>query len=68
MMLDDQLARAVVIAIFVDDDRGVTGYVEEFIGVSAHGKNLKEARARLTAAARTFLEEHRDKPAPADGI
>jgi predicted RNase H-like HicB family nuclease len=60
MMLDDQLARAVLTAIYMDDDHGVTGYVEEFIGVSAHGKNLKEARARLTAAARIFLEEHRD--------
>lgn len=60
MMLDDQLARAVLTAIYMDDDHGVTGYIEEFIGVSAHGKNLKEARARLTGAARIFLEEHRD--------
>lgn len=59
MMLGDEVARAVLTAIFFDDDHGVTGFVEEFFGVSAHGKNLKEARARLTAAARGFLQEHR---------
>jgi predicted RNase H-like HicB family nuclease len=59
MMLDDDIARAVLTAIFFDDDDGVTGFVEEFFGVSAHGKNLKEARARLTAATREFLQKHR---------
>ena len=58
-MLDGEIARAVLTATFFNKDDGVTGFVEEFFGVSAHGKNLKEARVRLTAAAREFLQEHR---------
>ncbi|MEA2236604.1 MAG: hypothetical protein QOC81_1328 [Thermoanaerobaculia bacterium] len=47
-------------AIFFDDDGGVSGFVEELIGVHGHGKNIKEARASLTKAAREFLagQEH----------
>ena len=59
-MLDDEFARAVLTAIFFEENGGVTGFVEEFLGVSAHGKNLKEARTRLTAAARQYLEDNRE--------
>jgi len=44
-------------AIFFEEDGGVTGFVE-FLGVSAHGRNLKEARSRLTQA----TEEHMHEP------
>jgi predicted RNase H-like HicB family nuclease len=44
-------------AIFFDDDGGVTGFVEEFLDVSAHGRNLKDARAKLTKALRERLEQ-----------
>ncbi|HXH92995.1 MAG TPA: type II toxin-antitoxin system HicB family antitoxin [Thermoanaerobaculia bacterium] len=43
-------------AIFFDDDGGITGFIEEFLGVFAHGKNIDEARSRLVEAAETFLE------------
>ena len=59
-MLDDQFARAVLTAIFFEEDGGITGFVEEFLGVSAHGRNLKEARSRLTAAARKHLQDNRE--------
>jgi len=45
-----------VTAIFFSEDGGVTGFVEEFPEVTAHGRELKEARARLTEAVRTELE------------
>jgi len=41
---------------FDDDDGGVSGFIEELLGVFAHGKNIDEARARLVEAAETFLE------------
>jgi predicted RNase H-like HicB family nuclease len=59
-MLDDHFARAVLTAIFFEENGPVTGFVEELLGVSAHGRNLKEARSRLTAAARKFLEDNRE--------
>ncbi|HEX3577405.1 MAG TPA: hypothetical protein VHY33_02480 [Thermoanaerobaculia bacterium] len=48
--------QAVLTAIFFDDDGGVTGFVEEFLDVSAHGRNLKDARTKLTKALRERLE------------
>lgn len=45
-----------VTAIFFDEDGGVTGFVEEFLEVTAHGRDLNEARARLIEAVRTELE------------
>jgi len=45
-------------AIFFEEDGGVTGFVEEFLSVSAHGRNLKEARSQLTQA----TEEHMHEP------
>ena len=59
-MLDDTFARAVLTAIYFEDGDGITGFVEEFLSVSAHGKNLKEARSRLTAAALKHLEDNRE--------
>jgi len=59
-MLDDGFARAVLTAIFFDEEGGVTGFVEELLGVSAHGRNLKEARSRLTAAARKYLQDNHE--------
>jgi predicted RNase H-like HicB family nuclease len=43
-------------AIFFDDDGGVGGFIEELLGVSARGKDIKEARAKLTTAAEKFLD------------
>ncbi|HSY52068.1 MAG TPA: hypothetical protein VLC46_24920 [Thermoanaerobaculia bacterium] len=51
---------AVLTAIFFEEGGGVTGFVEEFHGISAHGKTLREARARLTAAAREFPHANRE--------
>jgi predicted RNase H-like HicB family nuclease len=45
-----------VTAIFFEEDGGVTGFVEEFLEVTAHGRDLTEARARLMDAVRTELE------------
>ena len=45
-----------VTAIFFEENGGITGFVEEFLEVAAHGKNLKEARARLIDAIRNELE------------
>jgi predicted RNase H-like HicB family nuclease len=45
-----------VTAIFFDEDGGVTGFVEEFLEVTAHGRDLNEARTRLIEAVRTELE------------
>jgi hypothetical protein len=59
-VLDDHFARAVLTAFFVEDGDGITGFIEEFRGVSAHGKILKEARTRLTASARKHLEENQE--------
>jgi predicted RNase H-like HicB family nuclease len=47
-------------AIFFEEDGGITGFVEEFLGVSAHGRNLKEARTLLVAAAEKHMHEHRE--------
>ncbi len=61
MMFDDDAQRAVLTAVFLDDDDGgVTGFIEEFWGVTVHGKNLKDARKQLTEAAQTFLDENRE--------
>jgi predicted RNase H-like HicB family nuclease len=43
-------------AIFFDDDGEICGFIEELLGVFAHGKNIDEARSRLVEAAETFLE------------
>lgn len=43
-------------AIFFDDGDGVGGFIEELLGVSAHGKDIKEVRAKLTAATEEFLD------------
>jgi predicted RNase H-like HicB family nuclease len=45
-----------VTAIFFEENGGVTGFVEEFLEVAAHGRDLKEARARLINAIRNELE------------
>lgn len=47
-------------AIFFEEDGRVTGFVEEFLSVSAHGRNLTEARSRLTQAAEEHMHEHRE--------
>jgi len=43
-------------AIFFEEDGGFTGFVEESVDVSAHGRTLKEARTKLTKALRERLE------------
>jgi hypothetical protein len=48
---------AILTAIFFNDGDGVTGFVEEYLDVSAHGRNLKEARTKLTKALRERLED-----------
>ena len=58
-MLDGDNLRAILTAIFFEEKGGITGFVEEFIDVSAHGRNLKEARSRLTDAIRKQLEDNR---------
>lgn len=50
---------ALLTAIFFEDDGGVTGFVEELLSVSAHGRNIEEARDRLTAAAEKYLRQNR---------
>jgi len=60
-MFDDDAQSAVLTAVFLDDDDGgVTGFIEEFWGVTVHGKNMKEARKQLTEAAQTFIDENRE--------
>ena len=51
---------AILTAIFFEEDGGVTGFVEELISVSAHGRNMKDARSQLTTAARLFIQENRE--------
>jgi predicted RNase H-like HicB family nuclease len=53
---EDDVITTILTAIFFDDDDGVTGFVEECLSVSVHGKDLNEARAKLKKAAREFLE------------
>jgi len=61
MMFDDDAQRAVLTAVFLDDDDGgVTGFIEEFWGVTVRAKNLIQARKQLTEAAQTFLDENRE--------
>jgi predicted RNase H-like HicB family nuclease len=43
-------------AIFFDDGDGVSGFIEELLGVSAHGKDIREVRAKLTAATEEFID------------
>lgn len=50
---------ALLTAIYFEEDGGVTGFVEEFLGVSAHGRNMDEARERLTEAAGKHLRQNR---------
>jgi hypothetical protein len=57
-MPSDDFVRASLTAIYFDEDGGVMGFVEELWGVSAHGRNLKEARKRLTAAAEAFFRDN----------
>jgi transcriptional regulator with XRE-family HTH domain len=52
--LPEVKGHAILTAIFFEEGGGVTGFVEELTGVSAHGKTLREARTRLTAAAREY--------------
>ena len=60
-MFDDDAQSAVLTAVFLDDDGGgVTGFIEEFWGVSVHGKNLNDARKQLKEAAQAFIDENRD--------
>lgn|GEM_PF-1508944 len=49
-----------VAAIFFEENGGITGFVEEFLEVTAHGRNLKEARTRLIDAIRDKLEDDAD--------
>ena len=61
MMFDDDAHRAVLTAVFLDDDDGeVTGFIEEFWGVTVRAKNLIQARKQLKEAAQTFLDENRE--------
>ena len=59
MSAGEQKATSVT-AIFFEEDGGVTGFVEQFLEVTAHGRNLKEARARLIDAIRDKLEDNAD--------
>lgn len=60
-MSDDDAKRAVLTAVFLDDDDGgVTGFIEEFWGVTVRGKNLRDARKQLKEPAQAFLDENRD--------
>jgi predicted RNase H-like HicB family nuclease len=60
-MFDDDGQRAVLTAVFLDeDDGGVTGFIEEFWGVTVRAKNLKDARKQLKDAARTFIDDNHD--------
>ncbi|MEA2238168.1 MAG: hypothetical protein QOC81_2892 [Thermoanaerobaculia bacterium] len=61
MFESDDAQTAVLTAVFLDDDDGgVTGFIEEFWGVTVRGKNLKDARKQLKEAAQTFLDENRE--------
>jgi predicted RNase H-like HicB family nuclease len=60
-MFESDAQMAALTAVFLDDDDGVvTGFIEEFWGISVRGKNLKEARKQLKEAAQAFLDENRD--------
>jgi len=60
-MFDDDAQRVAMTAVFLDDDDGgVTGFIEEFWGVTVRAKNLIQARKQLTEAAQTFLDENRE--------
>jgi len=43
--------------IFFDDGDGVGGFVEELFNVSAHGKDIREVRAKLTTAVEELLDD-----------
>lgn len=58
--LPDVQGHAVLTAIFFEEGGGVTGFVEELRGISAQGKNLREVRTRLTAAAREYAHANRE--------
>ncbi len=61
MMFDDDVQGVAMTAVFLDDDDGgVTGFIEEFWGVTVHGKNLIQARKQLKEAAQTFIDENRE--------
>jgi predicted RNase H-like HicB family nuclease len=60
-MFDDDVQRIAMTAVFLDDDDGgVTGFIEEFWGVTVRAKNLIQARKQLKEAAQTFLDENRE--------
>jgi predicted RNase H-like HicB family nuclease len=60
-MFDDDVQGVAMTAVFLDDDDGgVTGFIEEFWGVTVHGKNLIQARKQLKEAAQTFIDENRE--------
>jgi transcriptional regulator with XRE-family HTH domain len=58
--LPEVQGHAILTAIYFEEGGGVTGFVEEFHGISAHGKTLREARARLTVAAREYPHANRE--------
>jgi dsRNA-specific ribonuclease len=61
MMFDDDAQRAVLTAVFLDDDdEGVSGFIEEFWGITVRERSLKEARKQLKEAAQAFLDENRE--------
>ena len=61
MMFDDDTQRAALTAVFLDDDDGgVTGFIEEFWGVTVRAKNLIQARKQLMEAAQTFIDDNRE--------
>jgi predicted RNase H-like HicB family nuclease len=61
MFDDDDVHRAVLTAVFLDeDDGGVTGFIEEFWGVTVRAKNLIQARKQLKEAAQTFIDDNRE--------
>jgi transcriptional regulator with XRE-family HTH domain/predicted RNase H-like HicB family nuclease len=58
--LPDVQGHAVLTAIYFEEGGRVTGFVEELHGISAHGKTLREARTRLTQAARAYAQANRE--------
>ena len=61
MMFESDTQMAAMTAVFLDEDDGsVTGFIEEFWGVTVRAKNIKEARKQLKEAAQTFIDDNRD--------
>lgn len=53
------VCRAMFTAIYVEEEDGFTGFVEELMGLTARGATLNEARERLEAAAQAFVHVNR---------